>query len=76
MTPPIMGQSGAKGVKDGRSDWIRTSDPYPPRIEPAGKAAYFRAFPFRFVRVRSRSIQVNHGRFLGHGRRLAQRVAG
>lgn len=64
------------GIDDGRSDWIRTSDPYPPRIEPSRKPAYFLAFPFRFVRVRSRSIQVNHGPIMGHGRRLSGRVAG
>lgn len=37
--------------------------------------AAIRAFPFRFVRVRSRSIHLNYGPILGRGRRLSGRVA-
>lgn len=33
---------GFKG-KSGRSDWIRTSDPYPPRKQPAAKSLKLRA---------------------------------
>ena len=43
-------------LKSGRSDWIRTSDPYPPRKAPMVNTLIYRAMccaivPFTFVSV-------------------------
>ena len=33
----FLGSFWGKPLKSGRSDWIRTSDPYPPRKRPVAK---------------------------------------
>ena len=39
----FLGSSRVVGLKNGRSDWIRTSDPYPPRIHTSSKSLIYRA---------------------------------
>lgn len=39
----FLGSFRVKPSKSGRSDWIRTSDPYPPRKRPVAKSLKYRA---------------------------------
>ena len=60
---PFLGRIG----KDGRSDWIRTSDPYPPRIDDALISSGYKPLSERMITHRSRLVAVNHGPILGEG---------
>ncbi len=54
--PPVRGFLGSFWVfrgKDGRSDWIRTSDPYPPRIATTAKLLIYRAARSRLFALRA-----------------------
>ena len=42
--------------KSGRSDWIRTSDPYPPRINTIAKSLIYRAARSRMFTLYSVSV--------------------